>query len=121
MTPMQPLLCPPVTMTMSNLMNSTTLAVSMLIFSVIHLNKRIWIPAQEKDIHQNRQQRNNICEGRTFHPMQIRLQISYLIVWPSKVVMCGTPFSPNWALRTLQSLYCKANKQDNLLEVVLEH
>ncbi len=34
---------------MSNLMNSTTLAVSMLIFSVIHLDKRIWIPAQEKE------------------------------------------------------------------------
>jgi hypothetical protein len=33
----------------------------------------------------------------------------YLMVRPSKVVMCGTPFSPNLAARTLQSLYCNAH------------
>jgi hypothetical protein len=32
------------------------------------------------------------------------------MVRPSKVVMCGTPFSPNLAARTLQSLYCNAHK-----------
>jgi hypothetical protein len=35
----------------------------------------------------------------------------YLMVRPSKVVMCGTPFSPNLAARTLQSLYCKQDME----------
>ncbi len=29
---------------------------------------------KKKNLHQNKQPRNNICEGRTLHPMQIRLQ-----------------------------------------------
>jgi hypothetical protein len=42
----------------------------------------------------------------------------YLMVLPSKVVMCGTPFSPNLAARTLQSLYCNPHKMASFQKVL---
>jgi hypothetical protein len=36
-------------------------------------------------------------------------------------VMCGTPFSPNLAARTLQSLYCNPHKMAGFQKRVLNH
>ncbi|KAG0562380.1 hypothetical protein KC19_9G141400, partial [Ceratodon purpureus] len=57
---------------------------------------------------------SNLMNSTTFPVSRLIFTVSlalirgsgYLMVRPSKVVMCGTPLSPNWAALTLHSLYC---------------